>query len=343
MNTLRNAVSLGVLSLGAALGCDVDAGGGGALVDEVTARGEVPNGQVLNSAVLNGIQFNGIQFNGIQFNGIQFNGSSFTGTLDGVVMTDVDFAGAEIAVTMGGSAFTLRFDDVYEDPARPGGDVYFYDVSVREDSVGTWSSLCKDVGGNPVAAIPVANYWNYTTGARVDDANVVTFACRGAAIAKCVEWGYIPWHTAVQCDSEGACAAISLKDHHQACTRMVRADYCGDGQSYTFNGTPIDLYDRLQTQVQASSTLGYTNWAPEAEWGPNGATCVGDELRMQMYDDLEVPYTYPVCLDAIDDLGDCGALPASRATSLVADAYCYMWTADPGECAGVPHDEEGET
>jgi hypothetical protein len=144
------------------------------------------------------------------------------------------------------------------------------------------------------------------------------------------------------CDEKGNnCVVKSLRDHHQACTRMARADYCGNGRSYTFNDTPIDLYDRLQTRLQTRSTVGASNWAPEAEWGPNGATCVADELRLKMFDDLGIPYTNPGCLDAIDDISGCGALPTGRPASLVANAYCYKWTDDPSECA-MDEDEEDD-
>jgi hypothetical protein len=326
----------------AAAGCDVDEGVEG----DPSFRGEVENAVALNGAALNGVQFQGlslngvqfqgvqfqgVQFQGVQFQGVQFQGSSFSGTLGGVARSGADFEGAELLLTVNGRPHTLRFDDIYRDPARPDGDVWFYRVSVRDDAAGTWTSLCKDANGAPAAAIPVADHWNLATGARVDAPNVVTFACRGGVIAKCIEWGYVPWHSAVRC-SGPSCATISLKDHHQACTRMARADYCGDGRSYTFDGTPIDIYDRLQTRRQTRSTLGHSNWFPEAEWGPNGATCVADELRLKMFDDWSIPYTFPGCLDAIDDISDCGALPTTRPGSLVADAYCYKWTDDPSEC-----------
>lgn len=37
----------------------------------------------------------------------------------------------------------------------------------------------------------------------------------------------------------------SPRDYHQVCTRMVCADYCGNGIGHTQNSTPIDVYDRL--------------------------------------------------------------------------------------------------
>ena len=47
--------------------------------------------------------------------------------------------------------------------------------------------------------------------------------------------------------------------------RMIRADYCGDGTSWTVNGRTIDLYDGLGINVDTSA------WTFEAEWTPSGA------------------------------------------------------------------------
>jgi hypothetical protein len=316
----------------------------------------VSNAQVLNSAVLNGIQFNGIQFNGLQFNGIQFNGiqfngiqfnglqfngSTFTGTIDlgdgPVQKTGADFIGAEMSLTSGAQQLTLRFDDIFENPAQPGVDVYFHKISVRDDAVGTWSSLCYDPAGQPTEAILMANYWDLQTGARHDDPAVVTFACRHAVLAKCVEWGYVPWSTAKVCKGP-SCTVISLRDHHQACTRMARADYCGDGRSYTFNGTPIDLFDKLSPVIQARTTKAIGTWTVEAEWGPNGATCVGDDLRLTMYDERQISYPFPSCIAERYD-SHCGDFNKSRPDSKIADAYCPVWESDLAACSTINDDK----
>lgn len=48
------------------------------------------------------------------------------------------------------------------------------------------------------------------------------------------------------------------------------ADYCGDGRSWTRDGTPIDLYDRLSVQKE-----DYNDGMEfEAAWGVDGAHCV---------------------------------------------------------------------
>ena len=294
------------------------------------------NGGQLNGWQLNGWQLNGWQLNGWQLNGWQLNGSMFTGTqlVDGqsVAVQGLEFIGAEIALSGPNGSTTLRIDNIYKDPANPNGDVYFHQFSVLDAGSGTWSSLCRDSVGQPTAAIVLQNAWDMDTGARIDSADAITIACRGAALAKCVEFGYRPWATATSCVGT-SCTQISLKDHHQACTRMVRADYCGTGTPHTFEGTPIDLYDRLSPVVQGEGTKGFKDWSVEAEWGPNGALCVGDELRLQMFDDRGINYTYPSCLDSIDDIGHCGDFKPSRGAKLV-NKYCYKWTDSSTECAG---------
>jgi hypothetical protein len=57
---------------------------------------------------------------------------------------------------------------------------------------------------------------------------------------------------------------------HQACVRMIRADYCGDGRPHTRDGTRIDLYDRLG--IQRDEPVPGMSF--EAAWGPGGALCV---------------------------------------------------------------------
>jgi ADYC domain len=73
-----------------------------------------------------------------------------------------------------------------------------------------------------------------------------------AAAAKCERFGY---------DRETA------PDHHAACVRMVRADYCGDGTSWTRNGAAINFYDSLGIHADA------TDWPVDAAWAPDGAIC----------------------------------------------------------------------
>jgi hypothetical protein len=255
-------------------------------------NGKQLNGMQLNGKQLNGIQLNGIQLNGIQLNGIQLNGSVLEGTtLGGARLSGADLAGAlMVGVLDDGSTVPLRLDAVVQDqepspnprghgpPVMDNGDVYFHLVSFSTDGA-TWSPLCgTDAAGATIAAIPVAGTWDPGWGvpgggAHRDDPAIFTFACRHQAIAKCVEMGYKPWRSVESCGGGAGCARSDLMPHLQACTRLLRADYCGDGDSWTVDGTPIDLYDGVGIQLDTE------RWAFEAEWDEGGAVCL-DEQRV---------------------------------------------------------------
>ena len=69
------------------------------------------------------------------------------------------------------------------------------------------------------------------------------------------------------CTAPFRCGITSLADYHQACTRMLRADYCGDGTPHTVDGTLINIYDGIGIQRDTD------DWAFEAEWTTTGARC----------------------------------------------------------------------
>ena len=55
-----------------------------------------------------------------------------------------------------------------------------------------------------------------------------------------------------------------------ACIRLLRADYCGDGRPFTRDGTLVDIYDHLGAhRSDADPRLSF-----EAAWGPEGAVRV---------------------------------------------------------------------
>jgi hypothetical protein len=101
-----------------------------------------------------------------------------------------------------------------------------------------------------------------------------TIACRDVgAVAKCIDrMGYKPWRTATRCTPSGTCADVSLAPYLEACVRMVRADYCGDGTTHTSNGTAIDVIDNVGLQSRDPAQ----DWFPEAQWSPTGAVCMSN-------------------------------------------------------------------
>ena len=246
-------------------------------------RAAQSNGFILNGFILNGFVLNGFVLNGaddpadaIQITKVQVNGGGKAEdtwldggnlhvlTKQGDVFAGTDLAGAKIdfEVDEGGKKKKkkIRINDVT--PVSPGSDLLAYDIDVKIEA-GPWQPLCSDAQGDPVDVLLIDGVWSGATGARVHEgvADRVTFACRDAALAKCVEFGYVPWE---------ALGGMTLDELHQACTRMVRADYCGDGHAHTDNGTPIHILDQEGIQT-ADPNVSYV---VEAEWGPNGATCL---------------------------------------------------------------------
>ena len=98
----------------------------------------------------------------------------------------------------------------------------------------------------------------------VADPAEFSISCVSGVQAKCLRWGYRPWANAPE-------GGASLAPYYNTCIRTARADYCGDDQPTTRNGTTIDLYDRVGVQKSESDPLEFPF---EAGWSPTGAVCV---------------------------------------------------------------------
>ena len=303
-NVALSGRGLGLLAIGCSLvllaGCDeadaVDTELASEHDEELddTAE-EEPDAEEPRGAVNNGFQLNGFQLNGFQLNGFQLNGFQLNGVDNGddsIAITEVKLKGfgnvvdtwldegnlhvqTDMESVLSGDELVdtrITFDVVEGDKKgkkiqinnvkeiAPG--LLVYDIELKVE-YGPWNPLCYDTHGLATEAILVGSVWSSVTASRIHEASegLVTFACRDAAIAKCVEFGYRPW-----AEVEG----VSLSDLHQSCTRMVRADYCGDSVSHTLNGTGIHVVD----QVGIQSVDPDVSYVVEAEWGPDGATCL---------------------------------------------------------------------
>jgi hypothetical protein len=274
----------------------------------VSLNGVSLNGVSLNGVSLNGVSLNGVSLNGVSLNGVSLNGVSLNGSVLGGTMGGGGFkSGSQLVgsswtgVLSNGTTLSMRMDSV---TAGTGAntDVYMYGISYQ--SAGVWTLLCgKDANSVPILAIPITGTFNYAVGVTgggsfTNDATKFTFGCRGTAIAKCVEMGYKPWKSA-------ATATGNLTNHHVACTRLLRADFCGNGTTYTVNGTQVNIYDSLGIQAD---TMG---WAFEAEWTPNGHRCAakGVKYRVKVKSGKDAP-----CIQETDT---CGQLADFNAGALI--------------------------
>jgi hypothetical protein len=151
-------------------------------------------------------------------------------------------------------------EDAIYDPTHTG-NTFLYTLEQNVDNTGSWQLACPvDLNGRR-AAIPLDDIWD-KNGTRNSSAPLFTLGCTTGAIARCYRLGYRPWLTGLG----------NLKITHWTCTRIIRADYCGDGVSHTINGTQVNLWDNLTPPIQAHG-MTPAGMTFEAAWGQNGAIC----------------------------------------------------------------------
>ncbi len=169
-----------------------------------------------------------------------------------------------------GEIVTLRIDAIEPDPEDNEKELFLYSLSILDTEKKSWASYCLPDKKGSTKAIPLSGTWD-ETGNFKDSKKLITFACTSGVLAKCVRWGYKPWKIV---------NGKSLRDYHQACAHMARADYCGNGQHHTQEGTLIDISDDLGIQKSESDE----KMLFEAAWSPKGATYV---RKARWYETLE--------------------------------------------------------
>jgi len=187
-----------------------------------------------------------------------------------------DFIGATLTAVPIGAAqsVSLSIIDIQRD--ADAADVYWH--VVQQDGV----PLCGLNGVDPIPAVPIFGTWDGgEKGSGAHTTRGLTFACKGAAVAKCIsQEGYRPY--------------VSW-NHHNACVRMLRADYCGTGVPHTVGGTPITMVDGMSPapiHPQPANWDFYTgNYRFEAIWSANGAVCTSAERLAE----IQAFYTEPPC------------------------------------------------
>lgn len=260
-----------------------------------------------NRVRFNRVRFNRIRFNRIRFNNVQLNGAALSGTMFYAQdpgqgwMHGYDFIGSEFTLGDDGEdGPTMKVTNIEQSPDPTNWDILLY-TAVWTDSNEPICGLDED--NQAIRVIPLAGYWDEEEGAtggdHINSPDFFTFACEGYVLAECAEMGYKPWR--YQFDWNGRrWSVVSLADHHQACTRMLRADYCGDGSSYTEDHTLINQWDKLPNPIANRKFPGYrgSDWKFEAEWTTEGATC----LKTMRHPELA-----PVACQSQLDRPNCGA------------------------------------
>jgi hypothetical protein len=162
--------------------------------------------------------------------------------------------------------------------AQAYGLVYVGDDGVSERNV------CGGEISDPHAAIALVlggETYDLATKQVAPAPGWFSVACAGSAAAKLSLLGYGPQ------------SSPTTVKQRQATLKMITADYCGDGTSYTENGTPL-LWENLSGSVDLEAAPGEI----EAVWTSAGALCL-DASRIP---GVDVGCALPACDDF--DLAD---------------------------------------
>ena len=213
---------------------------------------------------------------------VTVDGTAFRVTLpDGHVLAQEDLPGAVLALGDGsGAQRRVRIDAVEQDACDPTGEVMLYTLSEPDPATGEWQNVCDPDPDGRRLGFPLAGAFT-PDGRYVAVPGRILITCTGGAEGKCIGFGYKPWRTLPD--------GTSLEPYYQACVRLVRADYGGDGVGHTRNGTPIDLFDRIGIQ-QDEIGLGM---ALEAAFGPDGAVCVAHTRLPDVLSMADLARDYP--------------------------------------------------
>lgn len=199
-----------------------------------------------------------------------YSGTSYTPSLDGDLL--VATKGAQVksgGQLVGwwlvfqnqlGTSFNVKVFSYNTQPDWASGalvDTY----SFMYDDSGELTNVCP--GLNPdetsVVIIPGERYDLGSNTVVEKQAGWATLACRGHALAKMKMLGYDP--------GDGYGSSVGER---QATIRMITADYCGDGTSFTVLGQPLEWADKRGSFPIA----GANAQREEAKFDADGAICL---------------------------------------------------------------------
>lgn len=209
-------------------------------------------------------------------------GSTILIRLGSGVVVPVVIAGSESLPSWAdGAAPVIAYTLVYADLNNPTGK----------------SNVCSGTLVDPltsaVTLIGGETYDEATKTVQPGRAGWFTLACAGSAAAKLKLMNYSP---SADFDGNGH---PSTALQRQATLKMITADYCGDGVSFTATGTPL-YWENAQGTV--APELGAELGDFEAAWGPGGALCLDAPRRPDLAAALHC--APPPCTAAHVDAGE---------------------------------------
>jgi hypothetical protein len=206
---------------------------------------------------------------------------------DGSTREGTALVGAVLAVASGGRTIRVRIAAAEPDVGDPQGEMLLYDfrlITPRGEE-----PLCAPDADGRRLGFPLAGRSDAAGILSSSDGSIFELACTSGAQGKCARFGYAPWRRAPD--------GRPMLDWYNACVRLLRGDYCGDGRPFTRDGTLVDIYDHLGGhRSDADPRLTF-----EAAWGPEGAVCVA---RTRLPDIIDLEGLGQACPRLVGRLGN---------------------------------------
>ncbi len=270
--------------------------------------GNSPN---INGANLSDINLDVVNSNGTNTTGIKLRNGNTTGNQpfrlvvdpaterfvgvelddpENVIVPATDMLGAKIVLEMPNTGETVHLEITAMDPsiaswASNGKPITAYRAHYF-DNQGTPQPLCPTTNPeNQWFTLILGETYDPTTHEIVARQDFVSVVCVGEAAAKMKLMDYGPQ------GNRGAGL-----DERTATLRMITADYCGTGHSFTASGTQVAWRNADSTVLPP-----FKETVLEAKWGPDGALCL-DTPRYVDLDEVSMHCSIPACKnDDIDD------------------------------------------
>ncbi len=242
-----------------------------------TLQGNTLQGTTLQGMRMQGFRTTGATLGGAPLDSLRIERGEVIAAQGGVALRGAALAGAQLQAQVrelgagppATALVTYRIAAVEPESSKYDpthtGSTFLYTLEQWVDQTGSWEPGCPPDADGRRVAIPLAATWD-ERGDRIETSSLFTLACTTGVIAKCYRWGYRPWVT-----GHGDLAAM-----HWTCTRLARADYCGDGVSHTRDGTWINIWDTLPAPgpIQRHGLLPPLGMVFEAGWSTAGAVCL---------------------------------------------------------------------
>jgi len=232
------------------------------VVDDLETSTEEQAGSNMQGSNMQGVSMQGSNMQGMSMQGFRVDGATLGGAAlsnvrvdrgeviaeqGGVTLRGAALVGARLQAQVRNTAVSPPVTALLEyritavaaeaanyDPTSTGS-TFLYTLEQWVGATSSWQPACPaDLDGRR-AAIPLAATWD-EQGDRIESSTLFTFGCTTGVIAKCYRWGYRPWLTGYGAD---------MAEMHWTCTRLARADYCGDGVPHTQDGTWVNVWDNL--------------------------------------------------------------------------------------------------